>query len=644
MPIKKNYEVNNKRRKKRLKQFKKAALSKGNSSVQKDLLKIYQNKDGVVPDISRLEKKKKNRWKIFLITFTIILAILAGISWLGFIVFGPMMKFSGESIELELSGPKNIASGDEVTYILSYRNKERVALKNVEVIFRYPRGFEFISAEPASANEFNTVWQLGTLTRGKEGKIEIKGKLIGEVGSIQTINVTASFIPENFESIFKETTSFSSQITSSILEINLEGPKQTLSEKKVTYKITYRNTSDEDLKDVQIVALYPAGFIFQKASPEPFTKGQVARDINNIWFFDTLEGQEDGEITIEGGYTSDEQDQVDFTVQIGFIDEENEFSLQQEEVIATKIIGQNLSLNLIVNGSDQNQPINFGQILTYSIIYKNLGQSELTDVKITATLDSEVLNWEELDDKHSGIVEGNTISWGKDQISELSLLRPLDEGTINFIIKVKEAEDIDVEKTNLQTKSKATATVAKIDELESDIIVEGNTITNNINTDIQLKVEGRYFNDDNIPVGSGPLPPVVDQTTTFRIYWYIANSLHRVSDVEVTTTLPDGIEWADKFYLKTGELNYSVKDNTVTWSISEIDPNKSFTDVNCWFDISVTPAKQQVRKLLILTDQTTLTATDEVTDSEITKIGKAITSNLEDDPIGGGRGLVIDIQ
>ena len=70
---------------------------------------------------------------------------------------------------------------------------------------------------------------------------------------------------------------------------------------------------------------------------------------------------------------------------------------------------------------------------------------------------------------------------------------------------------------------------------------------------------------------------------------------------------------------------------------------KSFDDVNVWFDVSVTPTPQQAKKLLILTDQTTLTATDKLTESEITKIGKAVTSNLEDDPIGGGRGLVIDI-
>ena len=177
------------------------------------------------------------------------------------------------------------------------------------------------------------------------------------------------------------------------------------------------------------------------------------------------------------------------------------------------------------------------------------------------------------------------------------------------------------------------------DELE----VSSNEIINNINTDIELRVEGRYFDDDNIAVGTGPLPPVVGEKTTFRIYWSIANSLFEVSDVKVTTRLPEGVDWADKFLVKVGEINYSSKNREISWTINRLPPNKNFDDINVWFDVFVIPTKNQVRKLLILTDQTDLTATDKSTNAQITKTGKAITSNLEDDPIGGGKGLVIDI-
>ena len=361
---------------------------------------------------------------------------------------------------------------------------------------------------------------------------------------------------------------------------------------------------------------------------------------------ENLEKKQEGEIEITGGYTAEpDANQANFKVQIGFLDQAtDEFSLQQEKIVTTEIIQPNLSLSLIINGSAQNQPINFDQALTYSLVYKNLGQKDLDEVSLSVALDSDILDWETLEDKNGGIIEGDKISWTKDQISELDLVRPLTEGTIDFSIRVKKANEVNLDKDNLQVTSQATAGLEKIGELAvEDLNITSNEIANNINTDIQLKVEGRYFDDDNIAVGTGPLPPVVGQKTTFRIYWSIANSLHDVSNAQVTATLPAGVDWEDKFLVKAGEIKYSSKNRQVSWTIDKISANKSFEEVNAWFDVSVIPASQQVRKLLILTDQANLTVIDKLTSSIITKTAKAITSNLEDDPIGGGRGLVIDI-
>lgn len=630
----------------RLKQFKKKSKKSSDLVVQKGLMKIYSNRDGSLPDISHLDVNRKPSWHIFLISFGLIALLVAGISWLGFIIFNPDRNFSNQSIEINITSQQSIASGDEVIYILEYKNVEKINLYNVEFILRYPNGFNFESANPEASNEFNTVWKIGDLAKNQTGQIEIRGKLIGEVGSLKTLHATASFQPENFSSVFKETASFSSQITSSILEIDLEGPAQILAEKKATYKISYKNNSEQDLTQIKILVIYPANFIFQEATPEPFYRQEDARKLNNHWIIENLEKNQEGEIEITGGYLAQEQaPEVNFVVQIGFLDQESEeFSLQQERTITTKIVQPNLNLDLIINGSNQDQPISFGQIMAYSIVYKNLGQVDLDEVSFSLTLESDILDWETLEDKHTGIINGNTITWGTDQISELDLVRPLDEGSIDFSIRIKESDDVNLNQDNLQVKSKVEASLIKIGELEvEDLTIRSNEIQNNINTDIQLKIEARYFDDDNIAVGTGPLPPVVGQKTSFRIYWYIANSLNEVADVKVTTILPDSIDWDNKFLVKTGQINYSLKNNTVTWSINRIPANKSFDDINVWFDVSVIPTKQQERKLLILTDQTELTATDEATDSEIFKTGKATTSNLQDDPIGGGRGLVIDI-
>ncbi|MFA6410601.1 MAG: hypothetical protein WCW26_03455, partial [Candidatus Buchananbacteria bacterium] len=536
--------------KERLRQLKKSARYDEDMAIQKGLMNIYKNRDGSLSDISHLEVNHRGRFRIYFITFVALAALLAAIAWLGFMVFNPNKTFTSKSIKLTITGQQSIASGNEVIYVLEYKNIEKTLLNNVEIIFRYPDGFEFISAEPAPNNEFNTVWQLGTLEKDASGKIEIKGKMIGEVGSIKAINATASFQPLNFSSSFKETTSFSSQITSSILEINVEGPTQVLPEKKATYKITYKNNSDKDLEKVKVAVIYPTNFVFQEALPAATMRQGAARNLNNEWLIDNLAKQQEGTIEITGGYVvSDQATSANFTAQIGFVNKDSdEISVQQEKTITTEITSSNLSVNLILNGSNQNQPINFDQTLTYSINYKNLGQKDLSNIVISATLDSTVLDWATLDDKHGGKVSGNTITWTKEQISELDIVRPLAEGTIDFSVKVKTADQVNIKTSDLTVKSKIIATLEKVGDLAvPELKVESNEIQSNINTDIDLKVEGRYFDDDNIAVGNGPLPPLVGQKTTFRIYWSLANSLHEVTDVVVTTKLPSGVNWENKF-------------------------------------------------------------------------------------------------
>lgn len=633
-------------KKQELKKYKKNA-QKNDLAVQKGLMNIYSNKDGSLPDISHLDVRRRSRIKLFIVSFITLGVLISAIAWLGYLLFNPDGQFSNESVELTIESQQSIASGDGVIYQIKYKNIEKVTLNDIQIIIRYPDGFIFDSSKPEANNNFNTAWDIGSLEREQSGLIEIRGRLIGEVGSLNVINATISYRPENFSSSFKESQSFSSQITSSILELELEGPEQILPEKKVEYKIKYKNNSEQNLENIKILVEYSDNFVFQEAIPEAFSREEDARRLNNQWIIDTLGKNQEGEIEIIGGYIAENDvTKVNLKVQIGFFnEEEDEFYLQQEKILATKLVNPGLKLDLIINGSTTDQPISFDQILAYSIVYKNLGQAELDDVEIAISINSDILDWGSLEDKNNGKIENNIITWTKEEIASFDLVRALDEGTIDFTIRTKQSDDVDPDNDSLKLSSKIFATLKKIDDLEvEDLVIESKEIKNNINTDLELSVTARYFNDDNIAVGTGPLPPVVGQKTSFRIYWALANSLNAVEDVEVSTILPDNISWDDKFLAKAGAMSYSAKNNKVTWTINTLPANKNFEEINVWFDVAVIPTPQQERKLLILTDQTELTAVDSTSDADIYKTGKATTSNLEDDPIGGGRGLVIDLS
>ena len=619
-----------------------------NIKVDSDLVNIYTNGDGELTDVSKLDVKKNNLLKNSLFIFAFAAVFLAALSWLGFFIFSK--NSNSKSINLKITAEKEISSGQNIIYAIEYENTDRVALHNVEISILYPDYFIYEDADPLPENQYNTLWKIGELAKGQKGKIEIKGRVVGEVGSVLNFQATASYAPANYSSSFKDTFSAASQITTSILDIELAGPSNTLPEKKVTYKINYKNNSEQDIDNVQIKAFYPDGFIFQEANPAPSAapnlknfSGENSDQITNVWYFEKIANLSEGVIEISGGYLISENLSKDLIVQIGLVNDDN-FTVQQEKSVNTLITGQNLKLDLIINGNSADKAVNFGDTLNYSIVYKNLGNETLKNVNIIVNIASDIVDWDTLIDKNMGEAGINQINWDKNNVASLAQINPLDEGSLDFSVKLKGSENINLKTANLLTTSVAKAIIGEINDLEAQTVIESKKINNNINTALELKTEGRYFNDDNIAVGAGPLPPVVGQKTTFRIFWYLSNNLHEAKNVKIQTKLPAGISWEDKYLVKSGELNYSPTDNAVTWNISKISSNKTFDDVNVWFDVSVTPTKDQSGRLILLTAETNLTATDAVTDDTIVQLQRSITSNLEDDPIGGGRGLVIDIE
>ena len=75
-----------------------------------------------------------------------------------------------------------------------------------------------------------------------------------------------------------------------------------------------------------------------------------------------------------------------------------------EKKISYEVMKNDLNLIQIINGSRNDQGIDFGQTLNYSIIYKNKGETEMTDVVIMAVLESDFLDWSTLQDEKRGRV------------------------------------------------------------------------------------------------------------------------------------------------------------------------------------------------------------------------------------------------
>ena len=620
--------------------------------IEESLSEIYQDENGDSVDVGRLEIKKKRGFFFFLFTFLITAAVLAGGAY-GFYFYYTQSGSGSRSVEFFISGEKEVFAGEEFFYVVDYKNLERVDIENVEIKLIYPQNFIFLDSEPA-ANGRKDTWSFDSIAANREGKIKIKGKLIAPASQSNIILADITWTPANFSSEFKKSSSFETVIKNSGVEFSFVHSSGALvgddNEILIKYKAgeenyinNFRLTIDAD----DNVDFSPSNDIYKENKSE-----WIEYSNNNAWQISEID-KEEKEIKIKFKFTDKKTDNQDIILKFEHLIAEAEaiegetlqsvrkYYLFQEEVISYEVIKSDLNLSLIINGSQSDQGIDFGQTLNYTVAYANKGQQEMRDIIIMAVLESEFLDWDSLNDKNSGRVGDNAIIWSKDEIPSLESLDRNDEGIIDFSIQVSPFSEIDLSK-EYQIKSYAQYSMGEVSNKESASREDtrSNTIINKINSDLRLDEQVRYFNDDNIAVGSGPLPPKVGEATSYKVYWTITNNLHELTDLQIIASLPSYVKWDNKNRASVGNIQYNSETGNVVWQIGRL-PNTVYR-ADAEFNISITPTADDSNKIMVLLPGTIAQAIDYETKASINKTAGAKTTKLEDDDIVESDGRVIE--
>lgn len=603
--------------------------------VQRNLADVYTDGDGKIPDLTRLEKMQRPLWKTILYSLIAILVVLLGVGLAGFYFFSSMNNdtFTNEKVTLKIQSPLTIVSGQETPYTITITNKEKISLYNVKLELFYPDDFTFISSDPEASGDKKNSWEFSSLKEGEKQQITVNGKIVAALNSPHTIKGMLSFKPANLNAVFRQEAIIDMIISSSTVGLEITGPDKTLANQQNEYVIKYKNNGPDDLTDLQLLLRYPDGFVFASAEPSP----QV--DNNSLWPIATLKAGEEGEVKIKGDYSAiKDGGNKEFKAQIQ-LKKDNVFLLQSEQVLITDVIKDQLSLQLIINGSSEDQPINFGDLLVYSLNYKNTGQDELKNIKISAKINSQILNGDSLNDSQKGTVNQNTITWTGQQVPKLLKLGPGEEGEITWSVRVKEADIINDKNVNsFSVESFIEAVADQSGVLSGQSIVKSKTITNSINSDLNLEAWAGYYNEDNIAMGSGPIEPKVGEKSSYNITISLANNLHDVNNVVVVATLPQGVIWDNKEDHNTGNVNFNSQTRKLTWTISRLP--KSANGAVTSFSVGIKPAESDFGKTLVLVSDVNLTAKDGNTGSDISKSLKAITTTFNDPIVGQVSGVV----
>lgn len=630
------------------------------SNIDKDLKKIYQDEEGNLPKMTGLEIKKRNTILKIFISVIIILSIIFLAAFAGFVFFQPKPNFSGDKINLEIKGPFTALSGENINYTITINNNEDISLTNTQLTLYLPSGFKLIEADPQfetdpeknQENNYSAIkkLQINDIYPQQKKEIKIQGQLIGETESNQTLSAALNYIPANFSSEFQKNITFSTEIIDSLIELETESSSQIANLEETEIKINLKNKSEDlDLSDIDVELNYPIEFSVSKlkyTNKETDEKTTISYDndendqeipTQTIWNLKKLQANNTAEIIFIGKFDSQESDVFNLTLNIKQKAADEKYITQKQEKFEIQVIKGELLNTLIINGSNNDQTINFNDSLDYLLNIKNKSTTALGDVKVRLVIDSPLIDWDTLVDENNSYKEGNQLLWTKEQISDLSVMLPEEEIDINIKLNLEDFNpDKNYKGEDLKISSFFETQINKIDNTETNVELTSNSIINEINSNLSINAYGRYFDEKNATIGSGPLPPVVNQKTTYKIFWEISNSINEIKNIEFTAAMPEYVKFEDNQNTSAGSVKQD--NNKIIWQISRI-PN-TINTATAEFDISITPDEDDVHKLLTLLSDIKITAEDAVTQGQITVEHKGITTDLENDPQAEGKGLV----
>jgi len=554
---------------------------------------------------------QKNKKKIT--RFTIILTIIIGIGLvIGFFYQLNLQRFSDKRVKLEITGPNQVRAGEEITYTLTYSNDNLVALKNSKITVEVPNALidsslDILGQTKSEIREY----ELPELAPRSKGEIKIKGRLIGELGSIHTMKATLNYMPTILTSSFDSKTEFATTISDSPIIIDIQAPLESVGGEVLNYIVTINNKGDNDLDNLELKLEYPQDFAFVSASIP------ASGNSKNTFNIPKLRSKGTYSVTVVGNLGGNQKEIKVLKAQIGE-SRQGAFTLYAGSQKATTLGSPYVDIVQTVNPNI----VSAGDTLSYTVKFRNNTQVKIGEGALRVQLDSKLLDLTKLNTQGADFDSGtNTIIWRANTVPQLKTFAPNEQGEVSFTIPVKKIIPIEnfqdvnyIIKTNVTFESDEVPTTLGVNK-----ILQGNSSEVKLATRLIPKSSIFYTSKDSSIINSGPIPLKLSQSTTFTVNWEVQNLTNDVSGVMFKATLPANVTWTGKSLASNGNINYNEKTKEIVWNVDKVPSNTGLLRplYRAVFQIAITPTINQVGKNPTLLNRIEYTGKDDFTNRDL---------------------------
>lgn len=511
----------------------------------------------------------------------------------GVVVWYQQGAFLENKVTLKVDAPPAVEASQQVTASLSYANDNRVALENVDMLVYYPSGFHITALSPNMKleGEYLRV-SLGKIAPHSNGKLDVVGRFDGASESLGYIKAIFRYTPSGTSSVHEASSQVAVTLRSSSLALDIEAPVSVSTGAVVEYVVSYTNTTDAAISNMRLKISYPDSFSFTSAEPK-------ASEGNVVWYLGTLAPHQSGKIHVSGTLGGNKGDTKVVKVEVGVLQGDGNLSIYASGERTSKIVTPPLVINQTVNGVAKFNATP-GQSLRYALSYRNDGTVSLRNAIITFEMKSAILDFSLLQtDKGTFDSRTQTVTWKVSDIPSLATILPGQGGEVTVTINTKSQ----ILPQGATDKNPTVVTVARIDSPDipsptgANKIVSSNTLTVPVSSAPSIAATVSYT-DSAFP-GSGPVPLVVGQETTYAVRLTVMNTTNDLKEGKVTATLAPNVQWKDKMAPESEHISFDQRTNTLTWDLGGVEAGagtiKDKREIV--FQVGITPAPNQAMNL-----------------------------------------------
>jgi hypothetical protein len=563
---------------------------------------------------------------ISLIFFTLSAALLL------YMFLGGWNIISASNVEINFLGPISTSAGTELDFDIVIDNQNRSNIENAILYIDYPEGTKNVS--DITVDLLHDKIEVGEVLSKNTARRTARAILFGELNSSQQIKVILEYGLKNSNATYRKEKIYDIKIASTPLTISVVKPQQIISNGSVELRATVTSNSNVPLTNLLLEIHYPPGFLFGAANPEPTLD-------KSFWLIEKLDPGEKRDFVVSGTLQGEQNDERVFRYTVGIQDVTNPKNISTRYLTQTESIfiqRPPIGIEMRLNGDDSpTATVNQGQSIQGEITIFNNLPVRVIDAEVKVMFSGPLFDPTNVQGGN-GFYQSqtNTIIWDKTNQYLLDSLEPGQEVNFGFSFATLPPSQT-VKNGKMALVVHATGKqVSQSDNTKSVI----STISRSVQTQTSIGVLQQISYSTGPFRNRGPVPPKVNERTTYTVTWLVTNSSNDVRSAEVRGQLPSYVKWSDVTTPSNESITWNEERNEVVWRVGDLAAGTGITKPSrqVSFQVEIVPSTSQIGDDAMMVGDLSMTAIDSFTNSPLTAKARNVTTRLNADPTNPGAG------